>query len=188
MTCILRVQPRLQTAPAGLARQAPWRREDRDRRSRRLGAHRRVPAAPEHEIVVYEAGTYAGGHTNTVRVDTPYGSHHIDTGFIVMNDRNYPTFTRLLDRLGVARQPTHMSFSVKSEEDDFEYSGTPRGIFCQPRNLLSARFPAHAARHAALQPPAAPRCSTNRSSSATQRNRSASSSLATASRAASSSA
>ncbi len=44
----------------------------------------------EHEIVVYEAGAYAGGHTNTVRVDTPLGSHHVDTGFIVMNDRNYP--------------------------------------------------------------------------------------------------
>jgi predicted NAD/FAD-binding protein len=95
---------------------------------------------PEHEIVVYEAGSYAGGHTNTIRVDTPYGSHHVDTGFIVMNDRNYPNFTRLLDRLSVARQPTHMSFSVKAEEEDFEYSGTPRGIFCQPRNLLSARF------------------------------------------------
>ena len=94
----------------------------------------------EHEIVVYEAGAYAGGHANTVRVDTPLGSHHVDTGFVVMNDRNYPNFTRLLDRLGVARQPTHMSFSVKGEDEDFEYSGTPRGLFCQPRNLLSARF------------------------------------------------
>ncbi|MBA3807168.1 MAG: FAD-dependent oxidoreductase [Solirubrobacterales bacterium] len=94
----------------------------------------------EHEIVIYEAGAYAGGHTNTVRVDTPFGSHHIDTGFIVMNDRNYPNFTRLLDRLAVARQPTHMSFSVKGEAQDFEYAGTPRGIFCQPRNLISASF------------------------------------------------
>ncbi len=58
----------------------------------------------EHEIVVYEAGSYAGGHTNTIRVDTAYETHHVDTGFIVMNDRNYPNFTRLLDRLGVARQ------------------------------------------------------------------------------------
>jgi uncharacterized protein len=94
----------------------------------------------EHEIVVYEAGSYAGGHTNTIRVDTAYETHHVDTGFVVMNDRNYPTFTRLLDRLGVARQPTHMSFSVKGEEHDFEYSGTPRGLFCQPRNVASLRF------------------------------------------------
>jgi uncharacterized protein len=94
----------------------------------------------QHEIVVYEAGSYAGGHTNTVRVDTAHATHHVDTGFIVMNDRNYPNFTRLLSRLGVATQPTHMSFSVKGEEEDFEYCGTPRGIFCQPRNLVSVRF------------------------------------------------
>jgi uncharacterized protein len=93
-----------------------------------------------HEIAVYEAGAYAGGHTNTIRVDTEYETHHVDTGFIVMNDRNYPLFTRLLDRLGVARQPTHMSFSVKGEHEDFEYSGTPHGLFCQPRNMVSPRF------------------------------------------------
>ncbi len=94
----------------------------------------------EHEIVVYEANGYAGGHTNTIRVDTAHQTHHVDTGFVVMNDRNYPNFTRLLDRLGVARQPTHMSFSVKGEDRDFEYSGTPRGLFCQPGNLASPRF------------------------------------------------
>jgi predicted NAD/FAD-binding protein len=94
----------------------------------------------EHEIVVYEAGSYAGGHTNTVRVDTPLGSHHVDTGFIVMNDRNYPNFTRLLSQLGVATKPTRMSFSVKGEDEDFEYAGTPRGLFCQPRNIVSPRF------------------------------------------------
>ncbi len=94
----------------------------------------------EHEIVVYEANGYAGGHTNTVRVDTEHQTHHVDTGFIVMNDRNYPSFTRLLERLGVARQPTLMSFSVKAEAEDFEYAGTPRGLFCQPRNAISPRF------------------------------------------------
>ncbi|MEA2140653.1 MAG: uncharacterized protein QOC91_752, partial [Solirubrobacteraceae bacterium] len=94
----------------------------------------------EHEIVVYEANSYAGGHTNTIRVDTAHQTHHVYTCFIVMNDRNYPNFTRLLDRLGVPRQPTHMSFSVKGEEQDFEFSGTPRGLFCQPANLASPRF------------------------------------------------
>lgn len=94
----------------------------------------------EHEIVVYEANGYAGGHTNTIRVDTAHETHHVDTGFIVMNDRTYPNFTRLLERLGVRTQATHMSFSVKGEQEDFEFSGTPRGLFCQPRNLLSPRF------------------------------------------------
>jgi predicted NAD/FAD-binding protein len=94
----------------------------------------------EHEIIVYEANSYAGGHSNTIRVDTDYETHHLDTGFVVMNDRNYPLFTRLLDRLGVARQSTQMSFSVKGEAHDFEYSGTPRGLFCQPGNIANPRF------------------------------------------------
>ncbi|MGH2863638.1 MAG: NAD(P)/FAD-dependent oxidoreductase [Solirubrobacteraceae bacterium] len=94
----------------------------------------------DHEIVLYEANSYAGGHANTVRVQTPHETHEVDTGFIVMNDRNYPNLTRLLDRLGVARQPTHMSFSVKGEDEDFEYAGTPLGLFCQPSNIISPRF------------------------------------------------
>jgi predicted NAD/FAD-binding protein len=96
--------------------------------------------AREHEVVIYEAGSYAGGHTNTIRVDTAHETHHVDTGFIVMNDRNYPNFTRLLAQLGVATQDTNMSFSVKGEDEDFEYAGTPRGLFCQPSNLLSVHF------------------------------------------------
>jgi uncharacterized protein len=94
----------------------------------------------DHQIVLYEAAEQVGGHTNTVRVAGEQGEHQIDTGFIVMNDRNYPLFTRLLDLLGVARQPTHMSFSVSSESHDFEYAGTPRGLVAQPRNLLSPAF------------------------------------------------
>ncbi|HEY7932232.1 MAG TPA: FAD-dependent oxidoreductase [Solirubrobacteraceae bacterium] len=94
----------------------------------------------DHHITVYESNGYAGGHTNTVRVESPSGPRYIDTGFIVMNDRNYPNFTRLLDGLGVPRQPTYMSFSVKAEGSDFEYSGTPRGLFSQRRNLASPAF------------------------------------------------
>src|SRR5215207_3380531 len=76
-----------------------------------------------HELVVYEAGPRLGGHTNTVRVDTEDETHWIDTGFIVFNDRNYPRFERLLADLGVAAQPSQMSFSVSDGEGGFEYSG-----------------------------------------------------------------
>ena len=57
-----------------------------------------------HDVTVFEAGAYAGGHTNTVRVDTEDQTHWVDTGFIVFNDRNYPNFERLLARMGVATQ------------------------------------------------------------------------------------
>jgi predicted NAD/FAD-binding protein len=94
----------------------------------------------EHELVVYEAGKRLGGHTNTVRVDSEDATHWIDTGFIVFNDRNYPSFEALLAELGVASQPSHMSFSVSDGRGDFEYSGTPRGLFARPANLLSPSF------------------------------------------------
>ncbi|MGI8946346.1 MAG: NAD(P)/FAD-dependent oxidoreductase [Thermoleophilaceae bacterium] len=94
----------------------------------------------EHEITVYEANDYLGGHTNTVRVDLADETHWVDTGFIVLNDRNYPSFEPLLAELGVATQPSRMSFSVSDGEGEFEYAGTPRGLFAQPANLASPRF------------------------------------------------
>src|SRR6476619_8136082 len=77
-----------------------------------------------HDVTGFEAVDYAGGHTNTVRVDTPNETHQVDTGFIVFNDRNYPNFERLLERLGVAHQPSSMSFAVSDESGDFEYAST----------------------------------------------------------------
>jgi len=94
----------------------------------------------EHELVVYEAAGRLGGHSNTVTVETGGGSHRIDTGFIVFNDRNYPNFERLLAEIGVASQPSHMSFSVSDGRGEFEYSGTPWGLFSRPTHLLSPSF------------------------------------------------
>ena len=94
----------------------------------------------EHELTVYEAGSRIGGHSNTVRVDFEDETHWVDTGFIVFNDRNYPRFEALLAELGVATQPSHMSFSVSDGQGGFEYSGTPRGIFARPSHLLSPSF------------------------------------------------
>jgi len=94
----------------------------------------------EHDLTVYEAADYAGGHSHTIKVDTPEKTWSVDTGFIVMNDRNYPNFTRLLGQLGVNTQPTHMGFSVKGDDEDFEYAGTPRGLFCQPSNAARPAF------------------------------------------------
>ena len=93
-----------------------------------------------HEITVYEAGQQLGGHTNTVTVERPGGVWHIDTGFIVLNDRNYPHFRELLDGAGVAIQPSHMGFSVSGEDEDFEFAGTPRGLFCQRANIARPAF------------------------------------------------
>ena len=94
-----------------------------------------------HEVTVFEAAGYAGGHTNTIRVDTPNETHDVDTGFIVFNDRNYPNFERLVARLGVAWQPSTMSFSVSDRTGDFEYSSaSPNGLFANRRYLVTPSF------------------------------------------------
>src|SRR5579862_7708956 len=94
-----------------------------------------------HDLTLFESGAYAGGHTHTVRVDTPNETHHVDTGFIVFNDRNYPNFERLLQALGVPWQPSEMSFSVSDARGAFEYaSGSPNGLFAVRRHAASPAF------------------------------------------------
>jgi uncharacterized protein len=95
----------------------------------------------EHDVTVFEAADYAGGHTNTIRVDTPNETHHVDTGFIVFNDRNYANFERLLGRIGVASQPSTMTFSVSDGRGDFEYNGSSaNGLFAKRAHLVTPWF------------------------------------------------
>lgn len=94
-----------------------------------------------HDVTVFEANDYAGGHTNTVRVDTAHETHWVDTGFIVFNDRNYPNFERLLGSLGVVSQPSDMSFAVTDETGDFEYSSTSvNGLFAKRAHIATPWF------------------------------------------------
>jgi uncharacterized protein len=95
----------------------------------------------EHEVTLFEANSYLGGHTHTHEVAYRGRSYRIDTGFIVHNPRHYPLLTRLFDRLGVKSQPTTMSFSVHNEATGLEYNAaTLDTLFCQRRNLWSPRF------------------------------------------------
>lgn len=89
-----------------------------------------------HNITLFEANEWLGGHAHTV--DIPIddaGTMPVDTGFLVYNERTYPHLTRLFDHLGVATQPSDMSFSF-TLEDSLEYAGSGAGFFAQGRNLL----------------------------------------------------
>lgn len=94
-----------------------------------------------HEVTLYEANAYIGGHTHTHDVTLGGRNYAVDTGFIVFNRTHYPLLSRLFDELEVITQPTTMSFAVHDERSGLEYGAASlRTLFCQRRNLVSPRF------------------------------------------------
>jgi len=92
-------------------------------------------------LTLFEQDARPGGHTNTVVADEDGREVPIDTGFIVFNHVTYPNLCRLFDELGVATQPSEMSFSVQHRADGLEYNGMGlRKVFAQKRNLFRPRF------------------------------------------------
>lgn len=97
--------------------------------------------ARRHRVTLFEADDRLGGHTDTHEVEVGGRRLAVDTGFIVHNPVHYPLLTRLFAELGVASQPTTMSFSVSDARSGLEYNATSLdALFCQRRNLLSPRF------------------------------------------------
>lgn len=95
----------------------------------------------DHEVVVYEANRYVGGHTHTVDVSLNGEQYAVDTGFIVFNKKTYPNFVKLMERLGVGWQNSLMSFSVQCEKTGLEFSpSTLNSLFIQRRNLFKPSF------------------------------------------------
>ena len=95
----------------------------------------------DHDLVVYEGATRPGGHANTIRVTDSAGAEHwVDTGFIVLNERNYPTFEDLLSEIGVETRPSAMGLSISAPDGSFEFAGTARGLLAQPSNLVRPSF------------------------------------------------
>ena len=95
----------------------------------------------QHQVTVYEANAYPGGHTDTHAVVLGDKKYAVDTGFIVFNEHNYHYFCRFLNDLGVASQLSDMSFSVSNALTGLEYNATTLDkLFCQRRNLLRPRF------------------------------------------------
>ena len=95
----------------------------------------------KHDISIFEANDYIGGHTHTHKLNIRNRDYLIDTGFIVYNERTYPSFIKLLDQLGVERQLSTMGFSVKSTSKDYEYSGESiNSLFAKRSNIFRLSF------------------------------------------------
>ncbi len=102
-----------------------------------------------HEVVLYEANDYFGGHTHTVDIKVDGIRHPVDTGFLVFNHRTYPNLVQLFDHLGVKTAKSDMSFSVMLKQQDkngrsttdLEWAGHDlNAVFAQRRNLVNPRF------------------------------------------------
>jgi predicted NAD/FAD-binding protein len=95
----------------------------------------------KHQVTLYEAADYLGGHTHTVDVTLDGTTHPVDTGFLVYNDLTYPNLIELFDHLGIETHVTEMSFSVSVPESDLEWAGANLGtLFAQRRNLIRLNY------------------------------------------------
>ena len=93
----------------------------------------------EHELTLYEANDYIGGHTHTHELEFEGKTWRVDSGFIVYNENTYPNFIKLLQKLKIDTQKTSMGFSVKAPGQKLEYSGgSLNSLFAQQscRELL----------------------------------------------------
>ncbi len=94
-----------------------------------------------HDVILYEAGSYLGGHTNTVEVTLDGHTHPVDTGFLVYNHLTYPNLVALLNELDVSSHATDMSFGVSMQDGALEWAGTSLdSVFAQRGNLFSPTF------------------------------------------------
>lgn len=91
----------------------------------------------EYDIEIYEKNDYIGGHTHTVKVDNV----GIDTGFIVFNNKTYPNFKKIIDKLKIPYQKAEMSFSVNNKELNLEYKGhNLNTLFSDRFNIFRPKF------------------------------------------------
>ena len=95
----------------------------------------------KHDVTIFEANDYIGGHTHTHKVNIDGKKYSVDTGFIVYNERTYPNFIKLLDLLNVESQLSTMGFSVKSISKDYEYAGESlNSLFAKRSNIFRFGF------------------------------------------------
>lgn len=95
----------------------------------------------QHDVVLFEANDYLGGHTHTVDVTLEGRTHGVDTGFLVYNDHTYPNLVALFAELGVASIASDMSFGVSMDGGALEWAGTSIDtVFAQRANALSPSF------------------------------------------------
>ena len=98
---------------------------------------------PVH-LTLLEAGAHFGGHAHTQDMTLEGQTFPVDTGFLVYNERTYPSLIELFARLQVPVAPSDMSFSVQLRTavgSELEWSGSSLwSVFAQRSNLFRPGF------------------------------------------------
>ena len=92
------------------------------------------------EVSLFEKNSKLGGHSNTVTIEQEDKKYSVETGFIVLNDKNYPIFTSLLKHLNIGVNNSSMSFSVSVDKGQFEYSSSYIGLLGQTKNIIDPKY------------------------------------------------
>ena len=92
------------------------------------------------EVSIFEKNSKLGGHSNTVTIEQENKKYSVETGFIVLNDKNYPIFTSLLKHLNIGVNNSSMSFSVSVDKGQFEYSSSYIGLLGQTKNIIDPKY------------------------------------------------
>ncbi len=97
--------------------------------------------AKHHDVTVFEARDWIGGHCNTITFKSESGDTAVDTGFIVYNEVTYSNLTALFDVLSVPTAASNMSFAPSLNGGQFEYSARRElGLFAQWSTIAIRRF------------------------------------------------
>ncbi len=96
----------------------------------------------KHSVTLFEKNDYIGGHTHTIVIpDGPDKGTPVDTGFIVMNHRNYPLLTKLFNELKISLRDSDMSFGYYHETSGLQYSSKGvKGLFAQRSNIIKPSY------------------------------------------------
>lgn len=78
--------------------------------------------ARHHQVTLFEREPQLGGHVQTFVVnDGPDTGIALDMAFMLLSDRHYPTFKRLLAQLGIEVATGDMSFGYDAPFDGIQY-------------------------------------------------------------------
>lgn len=91
----------------------------------------------DHEVHTFESNSYIGGHTHSIRTSLNGKDYTVDTGFAVFNHVHFPSFVRVLDRIGIKSQTTVKGLGIRDERARVEFSTVSTGgWFAQPTRMF----------------------------------------------------